>query len=139
VGGADPGPLRDEQGRPLLMMYGLARTGTTTSPPRPSDIDGAWGPALGAYRRFLAGEEAFRALPSQAVAVEWSAPSAPERRPDRRGWLAGVAALAAVAVVALIGWFLLRPGGRTADCPDLTARVATAPTTCAPTTAPAER
>ncbi|GIF69074.1 hypothetical protein Ais01nite_71090 [Asanoa ishikariensis] len=139
VGRGDPAPLRDEQGRPLLMMYGLARTGTTTSPPPPSDLDKAMGPALAAYRGFLAGEEAFRAVPSRAVPVDWSSGAEPVRRPDRRGWTAGVAALAVVAVVALIGWFLLRPGGRTAECPELTARVATAPTTCAPATAPSER
>ncbi|MEV4537865.1 hypothetical protein AB0J82_29210 [Asanoa sp. NPDC049518] len=140
VGFADPGPLRDEQGRPLLMMYGLARGGTTTSRPASSDLDGALAPALAAYRRFLAGEEAFRALPSRAVLVDWSSGADSAQRPERRRrWVAGVAALAVVAVVALVGWLVMRPGGGPMPCPDLTARIATAPTTCAPATAPAGR
>lgn len=140
VGGGDPGPVRDEQGRPLLMMYGLARAGTATSPPGASDLDRARGPALAAYRRFLAGEEAFRALPSQAVPVDWPGAAAPRAPSGRRVWTAGVVALAVVAVVALLGWFVLRPGGESVPCPELTAaRVAPAAATCPPTSAPAPR
>ncbi|MEV0715876.1 hypothetical protein [Asanoa sp. NPDC050611] len=125
---ADGRPLRDEQGRPLLMMYGLARTGTTTSPPPEADLDRALGPALAAYREFLAGEEAFRALPSRAVPVDWPGGAAATRPPDRRLFRAGLAALAVVAVVALLGWFLLRPGDGPGGC-----RTEGIPT-CAPTT-----
>ncbi len=138
AGGGDPGPVRDEQGRPLLLMYGLARTGTTTSPPASSDLDRAAGPALAAYRHFLAGEEAFRALSSQAVPVDWPGAATPPAPPGRRVWTAGIAALTLVALVALLGWFFLRSGGEEAPCPDLTtAKVAPAATaTCPPTTAP---
>lgn len=138
VGFRDAGPVRDEQGRPLLMMYGLARAGTTTSPPSSSDLDRAAGPALAAYRHFLTDEESFRALSSQAVEVDWPG-GAPLPAPSgRRVWMAGVAALTLVAVVALLGWFFLRSGGEEAPCPDLTtAKVApAAAATCPPATAP---
>ncbi|GAA1892062.1 hypothetical protein [Asanoa iriomotensis] len=127
----DGSPLRDEQGRPLLMMYGLARTGTTTNPPAEADLDHARGPALAAYREFLAGEEAFRALPSRPVPVHWAGGSDAAGRRDPRLFRAGLAALAVVVVVALIGWFFLRPGADPGPC--LTARV-DAKATCPPPT-----
>ncbi|MEV4623518.1 hypothetical protein AB0J74_33025 [Asanoa sp. NPDC049573] len=131
-----PRPLRDEQSRPLLMMCGLVRAGTTSTPPRESDLDGARRVALAAYRHFLAGEEAFRALPSRAVPVDWpgGVPAATPAR-DRRFGRAGVAA-ALVVLVALVGWFFLRSGGETAPCAPATAVVVAspAPATCPPTT-----
>ncbi|GIF77157.1 hypothetical protein [Asanoa siamensis] len=127
--------VRDQQGRPLLMMYGLARTGTTTSPPSDADLDRAWDPAIAAYERFLAGEEAFAALPSRAVPTDWPGGGTVSPAPERPGLRTGIAALTAAVVVVLVGWFLLRPGDDPRPClARTTATVdATAPT-CTPTT-----
>ncbi|GIF51656.1 hypothetical protein DFJ67_5929 [Asanoa ferruginea] len=135
-------PLRDEQSRPLLMMYGLVRAGTTSTPPRQSDLDGARRVALAAYRHFLAGEEAFRALTSRAVPVDWPGASAAQPpAPGRRFGRAGVVAGALLVLVALVGWFFLRSGGEPNPCAPATAVVVAspAPATCPPTTGPPRR
>jgi hypothetical protein len=143
LGEEDKRPLRDEQSRPLLMMYGLVRAGTTSTPPRQSDLDGARRVALAAYRHFLAGEEAFRALASRAVPVDWPGAAAAEPSPPDRRRLgrAGVVAGALVVLVALVGWFFLRSGGETRSCAPATAVVVAspAPATCPPTTRPPGR
>jgi len=141
LGEATGRPLRDEQSRPLLMMYGLVRTGTTTTPPRRSDLDGAKRVALAAYRHFLAGEEAFRALSSRAVPVDWPGGGAePPPAKDRRVRRAGVVAAALVVAVALIGWFFLRSGGNPRPCaPPAVVAASPAPASCPPTTGPPGR
>jgi hypothetical protein len=117
------------------MMYGLVRAGTTSKPPQQSDLDGAKRVALAAYRHFLAGEEAFRALTSRAVPVDWPGAAAVEPPPpDHRLGRAGVVAGALVVLVALVGWFFLRSGGEPTPCAPATAVVveSPAPATCPP-------
>lgn len=68
--GTENAGVRDEQNRPLRLIYGFATQGTRTVNVDPSDMDAARAAALRAYRSFLANEEGFHVVSSTAFRLQ---------------------------------------------------------------------
>jgi hypothetical protein len=128
------GPMLDEHGRPLEILYGIACATPGTLDPHPADLDDARAAALETYRLFLADEGGFvveqstvsllrstvrpaPAVPAGSFAVPpLSRPRGPVLPPARRTGLAGRPLVAGVGggllvlALAATAWVvLLRP------------------------------
>ncbi|MDR7276945.1 hypothetical protein [Catenuloplanes atrovinosus] len=131
--GVRPGaPVRDEHGRPLRFLYGVAwREGTAGEPGR-AELEVALGEARHAYRRFLADEEGFTVLPSSSfplrTPVSAAPAAAPPPRPARRRTVVLLSGTL-IALIALLVLLLPRGGGD----PD---PVCSDPARCSPSPSP---
>jgi hypothetical protein len=135
--------VRDEQNRPLRMIFGVAIDGTWAGTMDQADIDTARAAAMRAYRRFLAEEDAFPVVSSAAFLLhseltpeaESTAPprsltpaaETPAHPADLVGNAPGghrlkaILLAAALVVLAALAVLLLRPGtANTPTCPSPT-------------------
>jgi hypothetical protein len=118
VTAADVADPRDEHSRPLRLIYGFVCPDGRIAEPAAADLAAAHTAALDVYRRFLANEDRFTAVPSAAfplqstvTAVAVSDPARPRQptgatpTPSRQavwGWGAAIVAVVVATVLLIV-------------------------------------
>lgn len=122
IGGGDH--ARDQQNRPLRLIYGLVIPGTWALAVDDSDLDTALIVALPTYREFLVNEEGFEVASTAAIELRSKAEQPAESGrfaagPQIKGIkLSRALVMIAAIVVAIVVILGLRAGHSPPDCPD---------------------